>query len=99
LIVLDPDAAAAFAAAHGLADTRPAALADEHVVQREVLAGIERANAKLSRVEQIKRHTILPDHWEAGGDELTVLGKLKRKPIAEKYATQIDAMYGDTRSR
>jgi long-chain acyl-CoA synthetase len=63
LIVLDPDAAAAFAAAHGLADTRPTALADEPAVQREVLAGIERANAKLSRVEQMKRHTILPNYW------------------------------------
>jgi long-chain acyl-CoA synthetase len=93
LIVLDPDAAAAFAAEHGLVDTRPAALADEPGVQREVLAGIERANAKLSRVEQIKRHIILPNYWGAGGDELTVLGKLKRKPIAEKYAAEIEALY------
>jgi hypothetical protein len=29
----------------------------------------------------------------AGGDELTVLGKLKRKPIAEKYAAEIEALY------
>jgi long-chain acyl-CoA synthetase len=93
LIVLDPDAAKAFAAAHGLADAQPAALAADPAVQREVLAGIERANAKLSRAEQIKRHTILPLDWEPGGEELTPTMKLKRKPIAEKHAAEIDAMY------
>jgi long-chain acyl-CoA synthetase len=96
LIVLDPDAAAAFAAAHDLSDARPAALAAEPAVQDEILAGIERANAKLSRVEQIKRHEILPHDWEPGGQELTPTMKLKRKPIAQKYAAAIDAMYADT---
>jgi long-chain acyl-CoA synthetase len=96
LVVLDPDAGSAFAAAHGLSDARPAALAGEPAVQDEILAGIERANERLSRVEQIKRHTILPVDWEPGGDELTPTMKLKRKPIAEKYAAEIDAMYIDT---
>jgi long-chain acyl-CoA synthetase len=99
LIVLDPDATAAFAVAHGVSDPRPADLAVEPAVQDEILAGIERANSKLSRVEQIKRHTILPHDWEPGGQELTPTMKLKRKPIAEKYAAEIDAMYADTRSR
>ena len=56
-------------------------------------AGVARANESLSRVEQIKRHTLLPEEWQPGGDELTPTMKLKRKPIAEKYAQQIDAMY------
>jgi long-subunit acyl-CoA synthetase (AMP-forming) len=93
LIVLDPDAAAAFAAAHDLSDARPTALAAEPAVRREILAGIERANAKLSRVEQIKKHTILSHDWEPGGHELTPTMKLKRKPIAEKYAAEIEALY------
>jgi len=93
LIVLEPDACAAFAAAHGLSDASPAALAGDAAVQQEILAGIERANTQLARVEQIKIHTILPLDWEPGGDELTPTMKLRRKPIAEKYAAEIDAMY------
>jgi long-subunit acyl-CoA synthetase (AMP-forming) len=93
LLVLDPDAAAAFAAEHGLADASLAAMASEPAVLEAVGAGVERANAHLSRVEQIKRFKVLPCDWPPAGDELTPTMKLKRKPIAEKYAAQIDALY------
>jgi long-subunit acyl-CoA synthetase (AMP-forming) len=45
-------------------------------------------------VEQIKKFTILGQDWEPGGDELTPTMKLKRKPIGEKYAGEIEALYG-----
>jgi long-subunit acyl-CoA synthetase (AMP-forming) len=93
LMTLDPDAAAAFAEAHGLGDASPAALAANPAVQAAVEAGIKEANARLARVEQIKKFKILPEVWEPGGDEVTPTMKLKRKPIAAKYADQIDALY------
>jgi long-subunit acyl-CoA synthetase (AMP-forming) len=93
LIVLDPDAAVGFAAEHGLAGDSLAALASDPKVQEEVAAGVERANSRLSRVEQIKRFKVLETDWEPGGDELTPTMKLKRKPIAEKYADEIEALY------
>ncbi|WP_196249055.1 hypothetical protein [Rhodococcoides fascians] len=60
---------------------------------RAVAEGIAAANDTLSRVEQIKRHRILDSVWEAGGDELTPTLKLRRKPISEKYAVEIDELY------
>ena len=36
---------------------------------------------------------IVPGDWLPGGDELTPTMKLKRKPIAEKYGDEIEAMY------
>ncbi len=93
LIVLDPVAAAAFAAANGITASTPAELAEEQLLIAEVQAGVESANAALSRVEQIKRHTILHEEWQPGGDELTPTMKLRRRPISEKYTAQIEAMY------
>ncbi|WP_320671392.1 AMP-binding protein [Patulibacter defluvii] len=95
LLVLDPDAAAAYAADRGLADPSPAALAADPELVAAVAAEVERANERLSRVEQIKRFRILPVDWEPGGDELTPTSKLKRKPIAAKYAAEIEALYAD----
>jgi long-subunit acyl-CoA synthetase (AMP-forming) len=82
LITLDPDVAPAFEQQHG----RDALLA-------EVERGIEAANEQLARVEQIKKFKLLEDEWQPGGDELTPTMKLKRKPIHEKYASEIDALY------
>ena len=93
LIVLDPDACTAFAAARGIADPSAAVMAGEQSVREEVSAGIDRANSHLSRVEQIKRFAILPVDWLPGGDELTPTMKLRRKPIHEKYAGEIEALY------
>lgn len=94
LLTLDPDACAAYAAKAGLADGSPAVLAQDESVRALIQSGIDQANEKLARVEQIKKFSVLPTPWEPGGDELTPTMKLKRKPIAEKYASEIDALYG-----
>jgi len=93
LIVLDVDFAPQWAAQHGIEATKFEDLADDPQVRAVVEAAIEQANQHLSRVEQIKKLTVLPGDWLPGGDELTPTMKLKRRPIAAKYAAQIDAMY------
>jgi long-subunit acyl-CoA synthetase (AMP-forming) len=82
LLTLDPDVAPAYEQQHG----REALLA-------EVERGVEAANDQLARVEQIKRHRLLDDDWEPAGDELTPTMKLRRKPIHEKYAKEIEDLY------
>ncbi|MCW2992169.1 MAG: long-chain-fatty-acid--CoA ligase, partial [Solirubrobacterales bacterium] len=62
-------------------------------VAARVQAEVDAANAKLARVEQIKRFKILEDEWLPGGDELTPTMKLKRRPVGEKYREQIEALY------
>jgi len=93
LIVLDPDACAAYAAKAGRSDASAATLCRDEGIVAAVTAAVETANGGLSRVEQIKTFRILPVDWMPGGDELTPTMKLKRKPIAEKYAAEIDALY------
>ena len=93
LMVFDADSVGPFAARHGLSDASPAALAADPQVIAHIAAGVAAGNAKLSRVEQIKRFRILPTLWEPGGDEITLTMKLKRKPIFAKYAAEIDDLY------
>ena len=93
LIVLDSDFAPAWASQHGIEDTSLEALAHDEQVRAAVQEGVDAANAKLARVEQIKYFTIVEGDWLPGGDELTPTMKLKRKPIDAKYAEAIEAMY------
>ncbi|CAM4497266.1 fatty acid--CoA ligase FadD11 [Nocardia ninae] len=93
LIVIDAETAEPYAAQHDLPDASAAALAADPGVIAEIARGVAAGNTKLSRVEQIKRFTILPAFWEPGGDEITLTMKLRRKPIAAKYAPDIDRLY------
>jgi long-subunit acyl-CoA synthetase (AMP-forming) len=93
LIVLDPDFTPAWAAQQGVDAATPEALAGDERVRAAVQEGVDAANAKLARVEQLKRFHLVPGDWVPGGDELTPTMKLKRKPIAAKYAAEIDALY------
>ncbi|HZA11433.1 fatty acid--CoA ligase FadD11 [Mycobacterium sp.] len=93
LIVLDAESAGPYAAQRGLADASPQTLASDPELIARIAAGVAEGNAKLSRVEQIKRFRVLPTFWEPGGEEITLTMKLKRKPINEKYAAEIEELY------
>ena len=82
LIALDPESLAA----RGVA-------ADDPAVAAEIAQAVETANARLSRVEQIKRYELLSGEWVPGGEELTPTMKLKRRPIERKYEAEIEALY------
>ena len=93
LIVLDPDFAPTWAQQNGIEDGSPETLAENDKLLAAIQAGVDEANAKMSRVEQIKKFKVLPTEWQPGGDELTPTMKLKRKPISEKYADEIEELY------
>jgi long-chain acyl-CoA synthetase len=93
LLTLDPDALPAFARDNGLDGKSLEELAEDEKVIAAVQEGVDRANADLARVEQIKKFKILHTDWDPGGDELTPTMKLKRKPIHEKYKDEIEALY------
>jgi long-chain acyl-CoA synthetase len=93
LLVFDADSVGPYAERHGLADATAEALATHPDVLAQISAGVADGNAKLSRVEQIKRFRVLPTLWEPGGEEITLTMKLKRRPIMTKYAAQIDELY------
>ena len=93
LIVLDPDFAPTWAKQNGKEGASAEDLAADEELIAAIQAGVDEANEKMARVEQIKKFTVLPTEWAPGGDELTPTMKLKRKPIAEKYADEIEELY------
>ena len=94
LIVLDEDAAPVWARAHGIADPTLPALAGDPVLLAEIQAAVEVANAKLARPEQVKAFRVLPTAWTPESGELTPTLKLRRRIVAERYATTINELYG-----
>jgi long-subunit acyl-CoA synthetase (AMP-forming) len=93
LLVLDPDAAAAWATAQGLSARSPAELAAHPALLDALAECVRIGNQRLSRVEQIKRFRVVPGVWIPGGVELTPTMKLRRRPIAERYAAEIEELY------
>jgi long-chain acyl-CoA synthetase len=93
LMTLDPDFAPGWAAKEGIEDTSLEALASDEKVLEAIQRAVDEANSHMARVEQIKKFKLLPTDWQPGGDELTPTMKLKRRPIDDKYESEIEALY------
>ncbi|WP_433461496.1 AMP-dependent synthetase/ligase [Spirillospora sp. CA-128828] len=93
LITLDGEVAPVWAAARGIDTTDLAALAAHPLVLDEVAKAVEDANARLARVQQVKKWRLLPAEWTAESEELTPTLKLKRRVVHAKYSAELDALY------
>ncbi len=93
LVVLDPEAAPAWAKQHGLPSVSVEDLARDERVVAEVQRAVDDANEHVSQVERVKKFVILPAEWTVASEELTPTLKLKRRVIVEKYATEIESIY------
>jgi len=92
LVTLDPEEALNFAKERNLADD-PVQLATSDEVRETIQKHVDRVNEKFARVEQVKKFRILPHDLSQEGGELTPTMKVKRNVVAEKYASDIEALY------
>jgi len=68
------------------------AIQDERIIKRIQLE-VEKFNAGLDLVEQVKRFEMVSDNWGVETGELSPTLKLRRKVIMEKYAELIKKVY------
>jgi long-chain acyl-CoA synthetase len=70
-------------------------------VERLLQSEIDRANAALARVEQVKRFRILPKALdpEEEGEPVTPTRKVKRKLMYERFRPLVESMYDDADER
>jgi long-chain acyl-CoA synthetase len=96
LLAIEPEQAAPLCAAKGWPTALPELV--QHAGFLEHLrAEIEaRVNAKTSRFEHIRKFAVLPHDFTIEGGELTSTLKVRRKVVAQKYATLIDGLYAET---
>ena len=95
LIVLDSEIAPGWARGHGVTASSLADLSTHPEVIAEIQRGLSDVNRQVSRIEGIKRFTVLPVEWTAESDELTPTLKLKRRVIHQRYAKEIAGMYDE----
>jgi long-subunit acyl-CoA synthetase (AMP-forming) len=88
MIVLEPIGAGALSG-----ESDPAAIARDPNVIAKIKQAIRTANEALNGAERVRRFRIVESTWLPGTEELTPTMKLKRKPIAAKYAREIDELY------
>jgi long-chain acyl-CoA synthetase len=93
LITLDAAELAALAAAAGISDPAPAALASHPAVRRHVEEHLERVNQGLAPHERIRRFAILPEEFTEEAGELTPTLKIRRREITRKYRSLLDSLY------
>jgi long-chain acyl-CoA synthetase len=96
LLTLDPEAAAKFAAEHQLNGTE---LHRHPALQAAIAQHVDTVNAEFARVEGVKKFCVLPRNFSVEAGELTPTLKVKRKVVAEHFASEIEAMYAEDATR
>jgi long-chain acyl-CoA synthetase len=94
LITIDPEAFPGWKERNGKsADATVADLADDPDLVAEIELAVKDANQAVSKAEAIRKFRILPVDFTEDTGELTPTLKVKRKVVAQKFASDIEALY------
>jgi long-chain acyl-CoA synthetase len=93
IIIIDEDNVVKFAQDNRVPFTTYASLTRAREIIELIEDEVQKVNAKLSRVEQIKTFSITDKILDQEDDELTPTMKVKRKMVMEAYKDVIEGMY------
>lgn len=96
LLTLDPEKIPAIASLAGSPARTPEEAAECKRFSAHLQREIDAVNQRLARVQTVKRFAILPGELSIDGGELTATMKVKRKVVAEKYASIIERLYSSS---
>ena len=95
LVMIDQENVEKFAQDHDIPFTNYASLCRAAEIQDLIQREIESVNVNFARVETIKKFFLIERQLTPEDEELTPTMKLKRSFVNKRYATEIDAMYGE----
>ncbi len=93
LLTLDPVQLIEEARAAGSPARDPASAATCEKFRAHLQRHIDAVNARLARVQSVKRFEIVPQEFTVEGGELTPSLKVRRRVVAEKYAEHIARLF------
>jgi long-chain acyl-CoA synthetase len=93
LIGIELETVGNWASRRGLAYTTYADLSTKDEVVKLIDGVVQEANRTLAQVETIKRFTLIGKELDHEDGELTATQKVKRRAMADRFATEIEAMY------
>ncbi|GFG55099.1 long-chain fatty acid--CoA ligase [Mycolicibacterium agri] len=95
LITIDPEVFPGWKQRHGKNDDATVAdLADDPDLVAEIDLAIKEANQAVSKAEAIRKFRVLPVDFTEDTGELTPTMKVKRNVVVQKFAADIEALYG-----
>ena len=95
LITIDPEAFGGWKERNGKnAEASVGDLATDPDLVAEIDLAVKEANEAVSKAEAIRKFRILGVDFTEDTGELTPTMKVKRKVVAEKFATDIEGLYG-----
>ena len=95
LLMIDQENVEKFAQDHDIPFTNYASLCRAPEIQDLIQREIEAVNVNFARVETIKKFFLIERQLTPEDEELTPTMKLKRSFVNKRYATEINAMYGE----
>ncbi|MFO1157850.1 MAG: AMP-binding protein [Reyranellaceae bacterium] len=98
MIAIDMQTVGTWAEKQGLAYTSFMDLSRKPEVAELIGAEIAKANATLPEIQQVRRYLLLNKELDADDAEMTRTRKVRRRFVAEKYASVIDAFYSGASS-
>ena len=97
MVVPDEGFTAEWAKANNL-ENDLAALADSEAFHERLREGLERAKARLSPIEQVRRFIIAAEGFTTENGMMTPSLKIRRHEIRKLYGERLEALYGRKRS-
>ena len=93
LIQIDWDTVSKWAEAKGIAYTTFRSLVENPAVRELVQKEVDKGNADLANVEQIKKFHLLVKELDHDDGEVTATMKVRRSSVYKSYAQEIEALY------
>ncbi|ANC29976.1 AMP-dependent synthetase/ligase [Isoptericola dokdonensis] len=99
LITLDAEGLPGWLKMHGKPEMTPAQAKDDADVLAALDSAVTRANEAVSKAESIRKFSVLPGDLTVENGYLTPKQSVRRHVFVADFATEIDELYRDTRSK